>query len=135
MPRARWSALATADNVPHLRQAVVDFACANGIGQPLADDIRLAVSEAVSNVVVHAYHRFDQPGSVHVAVTVERDGIELLVADGGGGFARRDDSPGVGLGLPLINRLADQVELRRPRDGDGTELWMRFGLGERSDCR
>ena len=128
MPCARWSALASPDNVPQLRQAVVDFACANGIGESMVVDIRLAVSEALTNAVVHAYHRYAQPDSVRVSATLQDDWIEVRVADDGQGFAPRDDSPGLGLGMPLIHRLADQVELRRPGDGDGTELRMRFRL-------
>jgi anti-sigma regulatory factor (Ser/Thr protein kinase) len=128
MPRARWSALASAENVAQFRQAVLDFAYANGITDARARDIGLAISEAVTNAVIHAYRRHAQPGSVEVSATAEGDWIELRVVDEGLGPARRKDSPGIGLGLPLIYRLADQVELRRVRDGDGTELWMRFRL-------
>lgn len=128
MPRASWSAPASADNVPQLRQAVVDFVCANGIPDSVVEGVRLAISEAVTNAVVHAYHRLAEPGSVHVSATLDGDWMELKVLDEGIGFAPRTDSPGLGLGLPLINRLADQVELRRGPDGGGTELWMRFNL-------
>ena len=128
MPRARWSAPALADNVPQLRQAVVDFACVNGVGESVVVDLRLAISEALTNAVVHAYHRYAQPGCVRVSASIERDWIELRVADDGSGFAPRNDSPGLGLGIPLISRLADEVELRRPPDVDGTEVRMRFRL-------
>jgi hypothetical protein len=43
-------------------------------------------------------------------------------------MAPRDDSPGLGLGLPLIRHLADQFDHRSPPNGVGTELWMRFTL-------
>jgi serine/threonine-protein kinase RsbW/stage II sporulation protein AB (anti-sigma F factor) len=128
MPRARWSALASAENVPEIRHAVVDFAYANGISESLARDISLAISEAVTNTVVHAYRRHAQPGSVYVCAMVEGGWFELRVVDDGIGTAPRNDSPGLGLGLPLIYRLADQVQLHRLRDRDGTELWMRFRL-------
>ena len=36
-------------------------------------------------------------------------------------------APGLGLGLPLIRRVADGFDHREPPDG-GTELWMRFVL-------
>jgi anti-sigma regulatory factor (Ser/Thr protein kinase) len=131
MARASWSALASANNVPQLRQAVVDFAYANEIPESIVEDIRLAISEAVTNAVVHAYSRFARPGSVHVVATVEGNWIELRVRDDGSGFAPRDDSPGLGLGVPLINRLADQVEVRPVPHGDGTELCMRFHIPDR----
>ena len=131
MTRVRWSAQASADNVPQLRQAVVDFAYANGVPESVTESIRLAISEAVTNAVVHAYHRFAQPGSVQVEATVAGDWIELRVRDDGGGFAPGYDSPGLGLGLPLIKRLADQVELREGHDGEGTELRMLFRIPDR----
>lgn len=128
MTRARWSALASAENVAQIRQAVLDFAYANGITQARAEDIGLAISEAVTNVVVHAYRRQMEPGAVYVSAVATRDWIALRVVDDGIGSAPRSDSPGIGLGLPLISRLADQVELRRRPDRDGTELWMRFRM-------
>jgi serine/threonine-protein kinase RsbW/stage II sporulation protein AB (anti-sigma F factor) len=128
MPCARWSSLATPESVSEIRQAVVDFAWASGITDARTHDIGLAVSEAVSNAVVHAYRRHAQPGAVYVSARVEGGWIELVVVDDGIGIAPRSDSPGLGLGLPLINRLADQVELRRRPDADGTELWMRFRM-------
>lgn len=130
MPRARWTDVASTENVPQIRQAVADFACANGISESRVTDIRLAISEAVTNAVVHAYRRHAQPGSVYVSATVEGGWLELRVVDEGSGMAPRDDSPGLGLGLPLIYRLADQTELRPLPNGDGTELWMRFRLSE-----
>jgi serine/threonine-protein kinase RsbW len=52
----------------------------------------------------------------------------VCVTDDGSGMAPRDDSPGIGLGLPLIRHLADQFEHRRPPGNVGTELWMHFRL-------
>lgn len=132
MPRARWSLLASAENVPHIRQGIVDFACANGVPEPLVSDIHLAVAEAVTNAVMHAYRRHAQPGSVEVHAAVTSAWFEARVLDDGSGMTPRNDSPGVGLGLPLIRRLADQVELGPGADGRGTELCMRFYLGDRT---
>jgi serine/threonine-protein kinase RsbW/stage II sporulation protein AB (anti-sigma F factor) len=130
MPHACWTALASAENVAQIRQAVVDFAYANGVSDLRARDISLAISEAVTNAVVHAYRQYAQPGSVFVSAAAERNWLELRVRDDGIGPAPRTDSPGVGLGLPLIYGLADQVELRRLGDRAGTELWMRFRLDD-----
>jgi anti-sigma regulatory factor (Ser/Thr protein kinase) len=130
MPRARWSARAFAENVSQIRQAIVDFAYANGVSEPLLSDIHLAVSEAVTNAVMHAYRQHAEPGSIEVHAGVTSGWFEARVVDDGSGMTRRNDSPGVGLGLPLIHRLADQVELRPGAGGRGTELCMRFYLGD-----
>jgi anti-sigma regulatory factor (Ser/Thr protein kinase) len=128
MPSASWTAPATAESVPQLRQTVVDFAYEHGVPEACLEDIRLAVSEAVSNAVVHAF-RGRADGTVIASVIIDApEWVEVLVTDDGSGMAPRDDSPGLGLGLPLIRHLTDQFEHRRPPGGDGTELWMRFRL-------
>jgi anti-sigma regulatory factor (Ser/Thr protein kinase) len=107
----------------------MDFACANGVSEPRLSDVLLAVSEAVSNAVVHAFRGVGESGTVIVAVAMhEGEWIDVRVTDDGSGMAARDDSPGAGLGLPLIRHLADQFDYRSPPDGVGTELWMRFRL-------
>lgn len=105
---------------------MVEFAYENGVTEPCVSDIRLAVSEAVTNAVVHAF-RGRAHGTVMASVSMRDAGwVEVRVTDDGCGMTPRDDSPGMGLGLPLIRNLADQFEHRRPADGDGTEIWMHF---------
>jgi anti-sigma regulatory factor (Ser/Thr protein kinase) len=126
MPSASWTAPASAESVAELRHAVVDFAHAHGVPEPCLNDIRLAVSEAVSNAVVHAF-RGRADGIVVASVTIgASEWVEVRVADDGSGMAPRDDSPGLGLGLPLIRHLTDQFEHRLPPGRVGTELRMRF---------
>jgi serine/threonine-protein kinase RsbW/stage II sporulation protein AB (anti-sigma F factor) len=86
-------------------------------------DVALAVSEACTNVVMHAYAN----GDGGFRVTTERDGDSVLVtvSDEGDGMVPRPDSPGLGLGLPLIATLADSLEIR-PADGGGTVVAMTF---------
>jgi serine/threonine-protein kinase RsbW len=48
----------------------------------------------------------------------------VLVADDGIGMAPRSDSPGMGLGLPLIARLADSLQVRQSHEG--TQLLVSF---------
>jgi anti-sigma regulatory factor (Ser/Thr protein kinase) len=52
--------------------------------------------------------------------------VEVVVNDDGMGMSPRDDSPGLGLGLSLISRLADQTEYRTSADGRGLALRMSF---------
>jgi anti-sigma regulatory factor (Ser/Thr protein kinase) len=95
--------------------------------------IELAVSEAVTNVVVHAYRdRADggEPGSVGVRLTADEEGVWVAVLDEGIGMVPRDDSPGLGLGLRIIATLSDQLLVVQ---GDtGTRLHMRFGFADGS---
>jgi serine/threonine-protein kinase RsbW len=75
---------------------------------------------------VHAFREQQEPGTVRVVVNIAGNGhVEVVVSDGRSGMAPRADSPGVGLGLPLIRRITDGFDHREPTGG-GTELWMSF---------
>jgi len=118
---------ASPEVVGDIRQAVSAFAERVGVRDVWA--VGLAVSEAVTNVVVHAY-RGQDPG--RIALTAEHppdDGLVVTVQDTGGGLAPRSDSPGLGLGLSLVAQLADAIELSVPPAG-GTRLWMCFAVAE-----
>jgi serine/threonine-protein kinase RsbW len=94
----------------------------------LIGDVVLAVSEACTNVVVHAYRDGPADGDAF-RVVAERDGPAILVSvsDEGHGMTPRRDRPGLGLGLPLIASLADSVDVGAPAGGGrGTVVEMRF---------
>src|SRR3954453_11113845 len=71
------------------------------------DAIGVVVSEAVTNAVLHAYR--ERRGQVHVSAILHEGSVEIAVADDGLGMRPRADSPGIGLGMPLIADLADSV--------------------------
>ena len=120
---------AVPESVPELRGTLVDFARRAGASSQVLEHIRLAVSEAVTNVVIHAYVGASEPGSVRVAAHVEDATVNVVVADDGRGMVPRPDSPGLGLGLALIAHATDNLDVR---DGDpvGTQLRMTFSLDE-----
>jgi serine/threonine-protein kinase RsbW/stage II sporulation protein AB (anti-sigma F factor) len=125
-----WSIPALAEEVGGVRHAAVEFARGEGVRDPPLEDLRLAISEAVTNAVIHAFRMQEQPGTVTVAVRVTLNKfVEAVVRDDGAGMSSRSDSPGLGLGLGLIGSVADAVEQRVPADGVGFELWMCFRLG------
>ena len=127
MASSTWSVPALADEVGTVRRAAVEFARAEGVPDLRLEDLRLAISEAVSNAVLHAFRMQDLPGTVTVTVDVTPDQfVEAVVRDDGMGMSPRGDSPGLGLGLGLIASVADAVEQRLPADGVGFELSMRF---------
>jgi anti-sigma regulatory factor (Ser/Thr protein kinase) len=113
--------------VPALRRAAVQFVTGLGAGDSVVDGVRLAVSEAVTNVILHAYPGRETPGPVELTAALH--GAELLVTvrDEGAGMGPRIDSPGLGLGLPLIAQTAHSLEVR-PAPSGGTEMRMSFRL-------
>ena len=76
----------------------------------VADRPVLAVSEAVSNAVAHAYRTGDA-GSVRVFGDLAGGVLTLIVEDDGAGLVPRPDSPGPGLGLPVIATVADRLAI------------------------
>ena len=116
---------AVAGSVPPLRHATMQAARAHGADEHMVTRIALAVSEAATNAVLHAFP--DAPGSVRVSVRHAGDAIDVIVADDGIGLTPRADSPGLGLGLGLIAEVTDDLRIRTPPHG-GTEIRMRFDL-------
>jgi anti-sigma regulatory factor (Ser/Thr protein kinase) len=116
---------AVAASVTQARRAVTAFACAAGAPPAQLHDIRLAVSEALANAVVHAYP--GEPGEVHVTAALTAGELWVLIADDGCGMRPGSDRAGLGLGLGLISLLSDHLSIVR-RSSGGTELRMRFAL-------
>ena len=117
---------AVPESIGPMRRAARAVAERCGAPEDVASDIALAVSEAATNVVVHAYP--DEPGTLALAAQTIDHEVLFRVIDDGEGLTPRPDSPGMGLGLPLIARLAEHFEVRPGPSGRGTELVMSFPL-------
>jgi serine/threonine-protein kinase RsbW/stage II sporulation protein AB (anti-sigma F factor) len=113
---------ATPAIVGDVRKAVVAFAIDCGFDD--TGQIALAVSEAITNAVVHAYREADV-GDVRVVACHEPDRLVVVVRDYGLGMLPRADSPGLGLGLPLISQMTDDLQIEAA-EGTGTLLRMHF---------
>jgi serine/threonine-protein kinase RsbW len=124
--RSEQSWPARPEHVRAARRAVWDAAVRAGAQARVREAARLAVSEAVSNVVVHSY-RHSGDGDFTLRVEWDGDELKVIVRDEGCGMAPRMDSPGAGLGLPLIATLADSFSVTAP-PGGGTEVCMTFPL-------
>ena len=108
------------------RHAVRDFLHTLGADPRAFGDVLLALSEVVTNAVVHGY-RNETGGEVRVEAQHSERGLLLSVADQGRGMAPRHDSPGLGLGLPLVGRIAKKVDITA-EVGGGTLVSMCFSL-------
>ncbi|HEX5192536.1 MAG TPA: ATP-binding protein [Solirubrobacteraceae bacterium] len=109
------------------RAELAAFAAHAGASEPLLDGVRLAVSEAVTNAVRHAYPL--DPGEIRVHASVGGEALDVVVADDGCGVHSGDDGGGLGLGLAVICEVSDEMTLA-PRADGGTEVRMRFSLLE-----
>jgi stage II sporulation protein AB (anti-sigma F factor) len=121
---------ARADQVGPARREVAAYAREHGALDP--DGIALAVSEALTNAVVHAYVDAAAPGEVAVVATsLPDDGIEVQVCDDGRGMMPRRDSPGLGFGLPLVAKLTERFQIET-RPSGGTAICMVFAAGRQA---
>ena len=116
---------ARAENVAVVRHAFGGLGEALEMPEQLLSDIKLAVTEACTNVVIHAYP--ESEGPMEVRAILGKEHLSVVVRDEGRGVVPRADSPGLGLGLPLIATLTESLELGTGAD-DATEVRMTFRL-------
>lgn len=114
---------ATLDSVATARHAVQHFARDLEVD---LDGLVLAVSEAVANVVAHAYAE-NGTGVVELSAAASPLEVTVTVRDHGGGLTGPDRTDGAGYGLLIIRRLAQHVELADTRDGVALTMAFRRG--------
>jgi serine/threonine-protein kinase RsbW len=111
------------ENVAVMRHVLGALAEALNLPYAVIEDLRLAVTEACTNVVRHAYAGRD--GTIDVVVRPRGNDLEVIVEDSGRGIGPSPDTAGPGLGLPLIAALADSLEIERTARA-GSRLVMSF---------
>jgi serine/threonine-protein kinase RsbW len=134
-PDVRLTMPARAEGVAVVRQALTGMADALAFDAAVLADMKMAVSEACTNVVVHAYDD-DADGVLEVDMQADEIGLTIRVRDHGSGIkaqaTRFNDVPALGLGLPLIAALTDAFELHGTT-GQGTEVRMTFNYAREGD--
>src|ERR1051325_1243866 len=98
------------ENVAVVRHVLGAFAEALMLPDPVIEDMRLAVTEACTNVVRHAYAD-GEPGPVEILIRPVGDTLQVVVSDEGRGLGPSEDDSGPGLGLPLIAALTHSLEI------------------------
>jgi len=130
--KREWTAPADAEHLPVLRNAVGAYARDAGLPPKVVSDVKLAVSEIVTNAIIHGYE--DRSGTITVGAEVT-DQLVVTVTDDGPGMLPRTDSPGVGLGLPIVGKITASFGVTTPAAGRGTEVRMTFRLTRRGGRR
>jgi anti-sigma regulatory factor (Ser/Thr protein kinase) len=133
-PDVRITLPARPEGVSVVRQALTGMADALAFDPAVLADMKMAVSEACTNVVVHAYD--DAEGMLEVDMSGDDLGLEIRVRDQGSGITPQPGHdrqvPALGLGLPLIAALSDSFELQGD-PGKGTEVRMMFSHSRERD--
>jgi serine/threonine-protein kinase RsbW/stage II sporulation protein AB (anti-sigma F factor) len=114
--------------VPAIRRAVSRYARAAGATPRALQKMRLAITEATTNVVLHAFPPGTPPGRIHVyAELLDHEHLRIVIGDDGHGMRERPESPGLGLGLPLMSEFSAEMEIVAGPEG-GTDVRMDFQL-------
>jgi anti-sigma regulatory factor (Ser/Thr protein kinase) len=116
-------------NVPLVRQVLAGLLDAHDVDPALCADMKIAVTEACTNVVVHAYP--DGNGPLETTMTMLPGNLVVSVRDRGLHFKPLPSDPGstpLGFGLALIASLSDEFGIRSGTSG--TEVQMMFGIGD-----
>jgi len=108
-----------------MRWRATEFAASAGADDEVTEAIALAVSETVTNVVVHAYG--EELGLVRLRCSVDGERLIVEVADDGAGIASAHTRPGIGHGLAMVGALAQSLDFGPGRGGRGTSVTMAFG--------
>jgi serine/threonine-protein kinase RsbW/stage II sporulation protein AB (anti-sigma F factor) len=97
-----------------------------GATDEAVSDIALAISEAATNAVIHAYPAGKATnGTASLRGNVADDWLEPAVTDRGSGF-RPGPSDGFGLGLKVMAEVSDSMRVEQREEG--TTVVLRFAL-------
>lgn len=137
--KMRTEFLSKSSNEAFARVVAAAFAAQQDPSIDILADIRTAVSEAVTNAIVHGYG--DREGIVVMECTLYQDFIEILVEDYGRGiediekaktplFTTRPDLERSGMGFTVMETFMDELEVWS-NAGEGTKIRMKKFFGNR----
>jgi len=127
--RVEFSLPARAESVPLVRHALAGLAEALEMDPSEIADLKTVVTEACTNVVVHAYRDETKAGPLEIDAWPDDDSLVVIVRDFGEGIRPLADveNRSLRLGLPLIAALTDSFEISGG-PGQGTAVTMRLPL-------
>ena len=127
-PTVRLTIPAKAEYITLVRLALSGISQSRELSDETLGDLKLAVTEACSNSIRHAYTD-GREGSVEVAYELHPDRLVVEVSDEGPGFSvpepaviGEDGLNEGGLGIAIIRELADDLELGSGDGGQGSRL-------------
>jgi serine/threonine-protein kinase RsbW len=125
---------ARAEYITLCRLALTGIGRLRELSDELLADLKLALTEAASNSVRHAYGDKD-PGVVEISYELHPDRLVIEVTDEGEGFdpvqaeVNADELSEGGLGIAIIRAIADEVEIGAQPGGKGSRLRFAKALG------
>ena len=121
-----FAVTADMDKLPQIMQTVADAMNASGFAPNEVFEVQLAVEEACTNIIRHAYE--GRTGFIYISILTEKDDLKILIEDDGPPFdptehtnmhrRAQDDIEGPvgGWGIGLIRAVMDEMTYRRSSD-------------------
>lgn len=121
-----FAVTADMDKLPQIMQTVADAMNASGFAPNEVFEVQLAVEEACTNIIRHAYE--GRTGFIYISILTEKDDLKILIKDDGPPFdptehtnmhrRAQDDIEGPvgGWGIGLIRAVMDEMTYRRSLD-------------------
>jgi serine/threonine-protein kinase RsbW len=125
---------ARAEFIALCRLALTGVARTRALAPEIVADLKLALTEACSNSVRHAYAE-GREGIVEIRYELAEDRIRVEVSDDGHGFdpslvARPpEEIDEGGLGIAIIRAVTDELDITRGPEGQGSRLRFTKYLG------
>lgn len=122
--------LSLSENESFARLAVASFCAGINFSLEEISDIKTAVSEGVTNAIVHAYDGVI--GEIEIDCVIYEDFVEIIISDHGKGIANIDealtpfftskpDKERSGMGFTVMEGFMDKMEVKS-KVGKGTEV-------------
>lgn len=136
---------AISENEPFARNAVAAFCLALDPSLDELSDVKTAVSEAVTNCIVHAYR--GEPGKIVIECETEAGAVHIQISDFGRGiddlkkalepfYTTAEEEERSGMGFTIMQTFMTGFRLESS-PGAGTKVYLskRFGAGGAADDR
>jgi serine/threonine-protein kinase RsbW len=119
---------ARAEYITLCRLALTGISRLRPLSEEVLADLKLALTEAASNAVRHAYP--EESGVVRIVYELHPDRLAIEVTDEGEGFDPNEEATGGtpeslsegGLGIAIIRAIADELEIGPQPGGKGSRL-------------
>ena len=123
---------AAPEKLSHIRHRLLAWLEPLGVPGAVVADIVLAVNEACTNSVEHAY-RDSGTGTIEVEASVKGDNIVVCISDQGAWRIPSSEPSTRGRGLPIMEATSDHVELSRTNSGTTVRITVRMA-GAVQEC-
>lgn len=125
--------LSKSSNEAFARITVASFAAQLDPSIEEISDIKTAVSEAVTNSIIHGYD--NKIGAIHIECTLFANSIEIIIADDGKGieniekakeplYTTKPELERSGMGFTIMENFMDELKIESAL-GEGTKITMK----------